>query len=260
MTRPSSPLALAVLLTMLASAPFLAQAAGAGADALPERPWWLALLSVLDSAAIVAGAVALLGGGHARLTGSRTKVGGRRPGWTATGGAVLLGVGGLGHALLPGWPPRGPEVITDRAFSSARMPAIDLDLPLGWHLTHGNAEGVADVVTATLPSDGGPAAAVLIIQSSVLDESVDLAALGGKLVAGFAQNGTPVGPPADAQIDGRKAVVLNGARDDGTRMTIWIVKRADRFVSQLYCFGPPNKQEACAPAIARLHWHPPGAL
>jgi hypothetical protein len=195
------------------------------------------------------------------MTGSRTKVGGARPGWTASGGALLLGVGGLGHALLPAWPPKTSEVITDRAFSSARMPAIDLELPIGWRLTHGEVEGVADVLTAaTLPPDGGLPAAVLIIQSSALDQPVDLAVLSGQLGSGLGQTGIALGPSTDAEIDGRKAVVRSGEREDGTTTTIWIVKRAERFVSQLYCFGPPKTRNACAPVLAHLHWHPPGPL
>ena len=256
MARPSRATLASLLLVLLASAPLLAQSPGAATT--PERPTWLMLLSLLDNAAIVAGAVAMLGGGHARLTGNRTKMGGRRPGRTATGGALLLGLGALGHALMPAWPPKAREVITDRMFSSARMPAIDLDLPPGWTLTHGYAEGASDVVTATLPSDGGPAVAVFIVQSSVLDEPVDLAVLATELTAGLVQKGTQVGPASDVQIDGRPAVVISGAREDGTTTTIWMVKRAERFVSQLYCFGPPNRRDACAPALTNLHWHPPG--
>jgi hypothetical protein len=277
-------------LVLLGGGRLLAQAA-AGASATPARPWWLTVSSLLGNAAIVAGVVALLGASRGQgAEGRGNLAGARRPGRIAAGGVVLLALGALARALLPAWPPKAREIVTDRIFSSSRMPAIDLELPPGWRLTHGNAEGIPDVVTATSAAvasgdagatadadAGAPPGAILVVQSARLDETVDVARLARELATGLQQKGSQVAPPAEteaataatvaptaaptaATIDGQKALVLRTTRDDKSQVSVWIVKRADRFVSYVYCITQPGVVEGCAPALTRLRWRAPENL
>jgi len=233
----------------------LAQAPVAGT--IPARPWWLTTLSLVANGAIVAGAVALIGALRGGWVVRSTKAGGRRPNHTAAIAGVVLGLGALTHALLPKWPPAARDVITDRVFSSGRMPAVDLELPAGWRLTHGVADGVPDVVTVTSAADAG-ARTILVIQSSRLDEPVVVARLAADLAAGLEPSGAKLAPTREAEIDGLAATEVSADRADGAGVTVWIVKRGDRFVSYLYCFAPPGLSGACAPVLARVRWHAPG--
>ena len=222
----------------------------------PPRPWWLTLLSVLAKAAIVAGAAALVGAARGGWVVGTKRSGGRKPNRTAAIAGLVLGLGALGHALLPKWPPRAREQVTDRSFSSGRMPAVDVELPAGWRLTHGTADGVPNVLTISSTADAGPGA-TLVVQSSPLDETVDVARLAGELAAGLESSGAKMTPPAQVQVDGLPATLVTATRVDGAVVSVRIVKRAERLVSYLYCFGAPAVADACAPVLARLRWHPP---
>jgi hypothetical protein len=245
---------------VLAGGQALAQVGGAGAGAVasaaasPPRPWWLTALSLLANAAIVIGAVAIIGTFRGGRAGRAGKMGGRNPNRIVAAAGVILGVGALTHALLPKWPPPAHDTITDQVFSSARMPAIDLQLPAGWRLTYGEAEGFADVVTATSAADAGPRH-TLVVQSSLLEEPVDRARLASDWSAGMAKSAATLTPRSETEVDGRKATVLAATRPDGTRVTVWIVQRATHLVSYLYCFAPAPSEAPCAPAIAQLRWH-----
>jgi hypothetical protein len=250
----------AAVLALGAPTPTWAQAAAPA----PAQPWWLTVLSIVGNAAIVAGAVALIGALRGGWVVRTTKAGGRKPNRTAAIAGVVLGLGALMHALLPRWPPPARDVISDRVFSSGRMPAVDLDLrdlSPGWGLTHGPADGVPDVLTATsaaAPDADAATRTTLVIQSSQIDEPVDVARLAADLATGLEPSGAKLAPSTKAQIDGLAATVVTADRADGAAVTVWIVKRGDRFVSYLYCFAPPKTRDACAPVVARVRWHPPG--
>jgi hypothetical protein len=234
----------------------------------PPRPWWLTLLSLLAKAAIVAGAAALVGaarGGwvvHPKKTQTKattkttTKSGGRQPSRTAGIAGVVLGLGALGHAMLPKWPPHPPEILNEQAFSSGRMPAVDLELPPGWRLTHGTADGVPNVLTISATGDAGPGT-TLVVQTSPLDEPVDVPRLASELAAGLASSGAKMTPTTQLQVAGLPGALVTATRADGAAVSVRIVKRADRLVSYLYCFGAPGAGDPCAPVLARLRWREP---
>jgi hypothetical protein len=228
-----------------------------GAAPAPPRPWWLTLLSLLAKAAIVAGAAALIGAARGGWVVRPKKPGGRKGSRTAGIAGVVLGLGALGHALLPRWPPTARDTISERAFSSGRMPAVDVELPVGWRLTHGTADGVPNVLTVSSTADAG-SGTTLVVQTAALDEPVDVARLAGELTTGLESSGARMTPPSQVQVDGLAAALVTATRADGAAVTVRIVKRSDRLVSYLYCFGAPGVADACAPVLARLRWHPPG--
>jgi hypothetical protein len=227
-----------------------------GAAPAPSRPWWLTLLSLLAKAAIVAGAAALVGAARGGWVAGTRRSGARKPNRTAAIAGVVLGLGALGHALLPRWPPRARDLVTDRAFSSSRMPAVDVELPAGWRLIHGTADGIPNVLTISSTTDAGPPA-TLVVQSSPLDETVDVARLAAELAAGLESSGARLTPAAQVQVDGLPATLVTATRADGAVVSVRIVKRAERLVSYLYCFGAAAVADACAPVLAHLRWHPP---
>jgi hypothetical protein len=242
-------------LLCLRGAAALAQVQGAASP--PARPWWLTLLSLLAKAAIVAGAAALVGAARGGWVVRPKKSGvGRQPSRTAGIAGVVLGLGALGHALLPKWPPKTGETVSARAFSSGRMPAVDVELPAGWRLTHGTADGVPNVLTISSTADAGPGT-TLVVQSSPLDEPVDVARLASELAAGLESSGATMSPTSQIQVDGLPATLVTATRADGAAVSVRIVRRAEHLVSYLYCFGPPAAADACAAPLTRLHWHAP---
>jgi hypothetical protein len=186
------------------------------------------------------------------------KSGGRKPSRTAGIAGVVLGLGALGHALLPRWPPVARDTISERTFSSGRMPAVDVELPVGWRLTHGTADGVPNVLTISSIADAGPSGTTLVVQTSAIDELVDVTRLAADLAAGLESSGARMAPPSQVQVDGLPAALVTATRGDGAAVSVRIVKRSERLVSYLYCFGAPGVTDACAPVLAHLRWHPPG--
>jgi hypothetical protein len=142
------------------------------------------------------------------------------------------------------------EVVSERRFSSARLPALSLDAPDGWRLEADKARH-----KVTVSSDK----ARLLVSTAILTEAVDVQALLGRLAETQRELGFEIGATFSDRIGDLPAA---GFLATGPTRSIctWMVKRDAHLVSSAICTadGKVTARDACRAPLARLRWRAPG--
>lgn len=152
-------------------------------------------------------------------------------------------------AAASGPAPADDEVISARRFSSAKLPALSLDAPDGWHLELDQAGH-----KLSAKSDG----ARLLISTVVLKEVVDVDFLLGQLAERQRGLGYDVSQTTPDRLGDLSAVGFL-ATVAGRSVSAWMVKRDAHLASSLMCFsdGKVSARDACRAPLASLRWRAP---
>lgn len=158
------------------------------------------------------------------------------------------------YAPLPESRTRQPAVLTDRAFDSEGSPAVALEAPPGWRIEFDAPHRMLRVIRDGEDDLG----AVLQIHSTVLSEDANIDQMLAEMSRQLQKQRMSVGDAFTENIDGMHAlgVTLVGADE---RKSIWLVKRAPRYVSAVLCATRErvNIRQVCRPVLERLKWREP---
>lgn len=142
------------------------------------------------------------------------------------------------------------EVVSARRFSSAKLPALSVDAPDGWHLELDKAGRKLKAI-----SSGG---AHLLISTAVLKEVVDVDFFLGQLAERQRGLGYDVGDTISDRLGDLPAVGFV-AKSAAQSVCAWMVKRDAHLASSVICTSDDKvpARDACRAVLASLRWRPP---
>jgi len=140
----------------------------------------------------------------------------------------------------------GVEVISDRRFSSAKLPAISLEVPEGWRLA---LDKKGRKLSASSES------ARLLVSTAVLKEAVDVESLLRQMSESQRALGFDVGATFTERVGDLPAAGFLATGPTRSVCT-WMVKRDAHLATSLICSadGKPTAREACRAPLAAIHW------
>jgi len=141
------------------------------------------------------------------------------------------------------------EVISERQFSSARLPAVSLDAPQGWRL---------DLDKKGRKLSASSEAAHLLVSTAVLTEAVEVESLLRQMSESQRALGFDVGAVFTDRIGDLPAAGFLATGPTRSVCT-WMVKRDTHLATSLICTadGKQTAREACRAVVAALHWRAP---